>query len=136
MASSRGGRRYHPPGGPQGIDNRSFRLGDDLLRRLPAGDWYAHQVAKEQTWLPRLAPCCHFLSPVRRTRNPHHRLSVSLVEIPLDQRHHRRRSHHRLAPHRNPADLKTCYDRRSYVNGLLSEGSAVLGPARLASPRY
>ena len=40
----------------QGVDNRSFRLGDDLLVRLPAGEWYAHQVDKEQTWLPRLAP--------------------------------------------------------------------------------
>lgn len=40
----------------QGVDNRSFRLGDDLLVRLPAGDCYAHQVTKEQTWLPRLAP--------------------------------------------------------------------------------
>lgn len=40
----------------QGIDNRSFRLGNDLLVRLPAGDWYAGQVGKEQTWLPRLAP--------------------------------------------------------------------------------
>jgi aminoglycoside phosphotransferase (APT) family kinase protein len=38
------------------VDNRSFRLGDDLLVRLPAGEWYAHQVVKEQTWLPRLAP--------------------------------------------------------------------------------
>jgi aminoglycoside phosphotransferase (APT) family kinase protein len=27
-----------------------------LSVRLPAGDWYALQVAKEQRWLPRLAP--------------------------------------------------------------------------------
>lgn len=47
----------------QGIDNRSFRLGDDLLIRLPAGDWYVHQVAKEQTWLPRLAPLLPFPIP-------------------------------------------------------------------------
>lgn len=40
----------------QGVDNRTFRLGDDLSVRLPAGDWYALQVAKEQHWLPRLAP--------------------------------------------------------------------------------
>lgn len=40
----------------QGNDNRSFRLGPDLLIRLPAGEWYARAVAKEQEWLPRLAP--------------------------------------------------------------------------------
>jgi aminoglycoside phosphotransferase (APT) family kinase protein len=37
----------------QGVDNRTFRLGKHLSVRLPAGDWYAQQVAKEQ---PRLAP--------------------------------------------------------------------------------
>lgn len=40
----------------QGVDNRTFRLGTDLSVRLPTGDWYALQVAKEQRWLPRLAP--------------------------------------------------------------------------------
>jgi aminoglycoside phosphotransferase (APT) family kinase protein len=39
-----------------GVDNRSFRLGRQLTVRLPAGDWYALQVEKEQRWLPRLAP--------------------------------------------------------------------------------
>jgi aminoglycoside phosphotransferase (APT) family kinase protein len=39
-----------------GWDNRTFRLGDELSVRLPTGDWYALQVAKEQRWLPRLAP--------------------------------------------------------------------------------
>jgi aminoglycoside phosphotransferase (APT) family kinase protein len=39
-----------------GWDNRSFRLGDELTVRLPSGDWYAEQVAKEQRWLPVLAP--------------------------------------------------------------------------------
>jgi len=38
-----------------GWDNRTFRLGEDLSVRLPTGDWYAHQVAKEQRWLPVLA---------------------------------------------------------------------------------
>src|SRR5919107_934777 len=41
---------------PGGWDNRTFRLGADLSLRLPTGDWYALQVDKEQTWLPRLAP--------------------------------------------------------------------------------
>ena len=39
-----------------GWDNRSFRLGDDLLVRLPSAEGYAGAVAKEQEWLPRLAP--------------------------------------------------------------------------------
>jgi aminoglycoside phosphotransferase (APT) family kinase protein len=39
-----------------GWDNRTFRLGDELTVRLPSGDWYAHQVEKEQRWLPVLAP--------------------------------------------------------------------------------
>lgn len=41
---------------PSGWDNRTFRLGDAMLVRLPSGEHYAGQVAKEQHWLPRLAP--------------------------------------------------------------------------------
>jgi aminoglycoside phosphotransferase (APT) family kinase protein len=41
---------------PDGSDNRSFRLGSDLVVRLPTGEEYAHQVEKEQRWLPVLAP--------------------------------------------------------------------------------
>ena len=41
---------------PGGWDNRTFRLGDDLLVRLPSADGYAPAVAKEQEWLPRIAP--------------------------------------------------------------------------------
>ncbi|MBL8517954.1 MAG: aminoglycoside phosphotransferase family protein [Betaproteobacteria bacterium] len=41
---------------PGGWDNRSFRLGNDLLVRMPSADVYAAQVGKEQHWLPRLAP--------------------------------------------------------------------------------
>jgi aminoglycoside phosphotransferase (APT) family kinase protein len=40
----------------QGIDNRTFRLGAELSVRLPAGERYALQVAKEQRWLPELRP--------------------------------------------------------------------------------
>jgi aminoglycoside phosphotransferase (APT) family kinase protein len=39
-----------------GWDNRTFRLGSELSIRLPTGSWYAQQVAKEQRWLPELAP--------------------------------------------------------------------------------
>ena len=38
-----------------GWDNRTFRLGEHLSVRLPTGNWYAHQVGKEQRWLPVLA---------------------------------------------------------------------------------
>ena len=41
---------------PGGWDNRTFRLGGDKLVRLPSGAAYADKVAKEQYWLPRLAP--------------------------------------------------------------------------------
>ena len=31
--------------------------GDEMIVRLPSAAWYAEQVEKEQTWLPKLAPC-------------------------------------------------------------------------------
>src|SRR5688572_8346660 len=39
-----------------GWDNRSFRLGDTMVARLPSSEAYAGQVDKEQRWLPFLAP--------------------------------------------------------------------------------
>lgn len=39
-----------------GWDNRSFRLGDDKIVRLPSAAVYAAQVEKEHQWLPHLAP--------------------------------------------------------------------------------
>ncbi|HET7400851.1 MAG TPA: phosphotransferase, partial [Usitatibacter sp.] len=39
-----------------GWDHRSFRLGDTMVVRLPSAPEYAAQVAKEQRWLPTLAP--------------------------------------------------------------------------------
>ena len=41
---------------PGGWDNRTFRLGDALLVRLPSAEAYVEQVEKEQHWLPWLAP--------------------------------------------------------------------------------
>ena len=41
---------------PNGWDNRTFRLGPDLLVRLPSAEAYAAQVRKEQRWLRVLAP--------------------------------------------------------------------------------
>lgn len=40
---------------PGGWDHRTFRLGENMLVRLPSAPGYVPQVAKEQTWLPRLA---------------------------------------------------------------------------------
>ncbi|MFE2167951.1 aminoglycoside phosphotransferase family protein [Streptomyces sp. NPDC059447] len=39
-----------------GTDNTMYRLGDDLLVRLPRTAGNARSVRKEQEWLPRLAP--------------------------------------------------------------------------------
>ena len=43
------------PVGLNGWDNITFRLGGDLSIRLPSGQDYAAQVAKEHRWLPILA---------------------------------------------------------------------------------
>jgi aminoglycoside phosphotransferase (APT) family kinase protein len=47
-----------------GWDNRSFRLGKDMVARLPSGEGYAPQVQKEQHWLPLLAPMLPVAIPV------------------------------------------------------------------------
>ena len=48
----------------QGNDNRTFRLGDELLVRLPSAAGYASQVAKEQRFLPVLADALPLPVPV------------------------------------------------------------------------
>lgn len=40
----------------QGHDNRTFRLGTDMLIRMPTAESYALKVPKEQELLPRLKP--------------------------------------------------------------------------------
>ena len=40
----------------EGWDNRSFRLGEQMIVRLPSAAAYAAQVEKQHRWLPRLAP--------------------------------------------------------------------------------
>jgi len=40
---------------PGGWDNRSFRLGDQMVVRLPSAACYSAQTEKEQRWLPILA---------------------------------------------------------------------------------
>jgi aminoglycoside phosphotransferase (APT) family kinase protein len=39
----------------QGHDNRTFRLGETMLVRMPSATIYAEKVQKEQEWLPVLA---------------------------------------------------------------------------------
>lgn len=39
-----------------GWDNRTFHLGETMSVRLPSAEGYVPQAAKEQQWLPRLAP--------------------------------------------------------------------------------
>ena len=39
-----------------GVDNQVFRLGDQMLIRLPSAETYAGQVTKEQKWLPLISP--------------------------------------------------------------------------------
>jgi len=41
---------------PGGWDNRSFRLGDDKVVRLPSNGAYSSHPEKEHRWLSRLAP--------------------------------------------------------------------------------
>lgn len=41
---------------PWGTDNAIWRLGDDLVVRLPRIGWARGQVLRDATWLPRLAP--------------------------------------------------------------------------------
>ncbi|WP_207208879.1 aminoglycoside phosphotransferase family protein [Nocardioides oleivorans] len=41
---------------PVGTDNQLFRLGDDLLVRMPRIHWAADSALTEHAWLPRLAP--------------------------------------------------------------------------------
>jgi aminoglycoside phosphotransferase (APT) family kinase protein len=39
-----------------GTDNALYRLGNDLVARLPLIHWAVGQVEKEHTWLPQIAP--------------------------------------------------------------------------------
>jgi aminoglycoside phosphotransferase (APT) family kinase protein len=48
---------------PWGTDNAIYRLGSELLIRLPRVSWAALQVEKEQAWLPRLSPLLPFDVP-------------------------------------------------------------------------
>ncbi len=47
-----------------GTDNALYRLGDDMVVRLPRIHWAVGQVEEEHTWLPRLAPFLPLAIPV------------------------------------------------------------------------
>ena len=46
-----------------GTDNAIYRLGAEMLVRLPRIDWAVGQVQKEQEWLPKLAPLLRIAIP-------------------------------------------------------------------------
>jgi aminoglycoside phosphotransferase (APT) family kinase protein len=46
-----------------GTDNAMYRLGEDLVARLPRIHWAMDHVAKEQRWLPALAPALPLAVP-------------------------------------------------------------------------
>lgn len=46
-----------------GTDNAIYRLGDELVARLPLIHWAVGQVEKEHTWLPKLAPLLPLVLP-------------------------------------------------------------------------
>jgi aminoglycoside phosphotransferase (APT) family kinase protein len=47
-----------------GTDNTLYRLGGDMVVRLPRIDWAVDGAAREQEWLPRLAPHLPVEAPV------------------------------------------------------------------------
>lgn len=48
-----------------GTDHDIYRLGDDLVARLPRIGWATKQAAKEAEWLPKLAPHLPLALPVQ-----------------------------------------------------------------------
>lgn len=49
---------------PWGTDNAIWRLGEDLVIRLPRIHWAVGQIDREAAWLPRLAPHLPVAVPV------------------------------------------------------------------------
>ncbi|MBN8580498.1 MAG: aminoglycoside phosphotransferase family protein [Anaerolineae bacterium] len=47
-----------------GTDNALYRLGQEMVVRLPRIDWAIGQIEKEIHWLPKLAPSVPFAIPV------------------------------------------------------------------------
>lgn len=66
-----------------GTDNALYRLGDDMVARLPRIEWAGGCVDKEQESLPRLAPLLPVAIPVPLGRAYPLRAIRSLVRLPL-----------------------------------------------------
>lgn len=67
-----------------GTDNALYRLGDDLVVRLPLAEWAAKGLDKELMWLPRLAPMLPVAIPVVvGTGGAGRGLSPALGGVPL-----------------------------------------------------
>ena len=49
---------------PRGTDNKLYRLGDEMVVRLPSRERTVKTLVKEREWLPRLAPRLPFDVPV------------------------------------------------------------------------
>jgi len=49
---------------PFGTDNALYRLGDDMVVRLPRRERTSRTLEKERQWLPRLAPLLPLAVPV------------------------------------------------------------------------
>src|SRR5919106_5712755 len=49
---------------PRGTDNALYRLGDDMVARLPRTERTTRTLEKERRWLPRLAPFLPLPVPV------------------------------------------------------------------------
>lgn len=49
-----------------GTDNALYRLGDELVVRLPRIDWAVENIAKEVLWLPQIAPFLPYAIPLPR----------------------------------------------------------------------
>src|SRR5712691_8993623 len=88
-----------------GTDNALYRLGEDMVVRLPRILTATGQIERERKWLPRLAPrlplaACR--SYPHRERDACRRLRMALVYLPMAGRRDRdHRPHRRSAPSRD-----------------------------------
>lgn len=64
-----------------GGDNALYRLGDDLVMRLPLRPWASGLLRNEQKWLPSLAERLPIAVPAGPDRASRARLSFSLDRI-------------------------------------------------------
>ena len=69
-----------------GTDNVMFRLGDELLVRMPRTAGNATSLRKEREWMPRLAPRLPFRIPEPvHAGSPQRGVPARMVGLPLDR---------------------------------------------------